>query len=329
MQQEEDPAPSSGDTGHVGEGPTKEAITSTPQKAVEDYHAFSTSLLPREVWDIDKKDGRAPLLLSEYAKDIFGYLAELESSLPVRQDFLSMQPEVTSSMRTLLIDWLMNVHANFKLHQETLFLTVALIDRYLQCQVVSRSRLQLLGMSALYVACKFEETLVPVLSELTILADGAYRAEQVLKMEGAILDALDWRLGRPLPLHFLRRNSKAAQVGVVEHTMAKYILELCLLNYPMAWVKPSEQAAAALCLAIHICGKGHSWGPTISFYSRYEEEALQPTIKEMAAILAEAPTSKNNAPYEKYKAIHNHEVSGKALASSALLQKIARQGSLA
>ncbi|KAH9384891.1 hypothetical protein HPB48_026921 [Haemaphysalis longicornis] len=188
-----------------------------------------------------------------------------------------------------------------------------------QCQVVSRSRLQLLGMGALYVASKYEETLVPAVGELAYVADGAYRAPEVLHMERAILRALDWRLGRPLPLHFLHRNSKATQVDVVQHSMAKYVLELCLLYYPMAWVKPSEQAAAALCLAIHLCGQGHRVStllvqldaPAKTYLGldrlhklgchhgplrRYSEEALQPTIKKMAAILAEAPRAKNRVP---------------------------------
>lgn len=328
-QQQEEGAPPEEEVAHLCEGLRQAAISAPCKPEEEQRCAFSASLLPPGVPDIDAQDGHEPQLCSQYAQDIFDYLAALEVRLPVHPHFLRLQPTVTSDMRSVLVNWLMQVHARFQLLQETLFLTVALVDRYLQCQVVSRSKLQLLGMGALYVASKYEETLVPAVSELAYVADGAYRAAEVLHMEGAILRALDWRLGRPLPLHFLRRNSKAAQVDVVQHAMAKYILELCLLHYPMAWVKPSEQAAAALCLAIHLCGQGHSWGATMAHYGRYSEEALQPTIKKMAAILAEAPRAKHRAPYDKYKSSRHENVSGKALASTALLRKIAQQGTLA
>lgn len=315
------------------EGLSRAAISCRfPKEEEEEPCAFSASLLPPGVPDIDAGDSHEPQLCSRYAKEIFDYLAALEVRLPVQANFLRLQPTVTSDMRSVLVNWLMQVHTRFQLLQETLFLTVALVDRYLQCQVVSRSKLQLLGLGALYVACKYEETLVPAVGELTYVADGAYQAAEVLRMEAAILRALDWRLGRPLPLHFLRRNSKAAQVDVLQHSMAKYILELCLLHYPMAWVRPSEQAAAALCLAIHLCkgaGTPHSWGSAMAHYGRYSEEALQPTIKKMAAILVEAPRAKHRAPYDKYKSNRHENVSGKAQASTALLHRIAQQGTLA
>lgn len=317
---------------HLCEGLSRAAISrKAGGEEREERCAFSASLLPAGVPDIDAGDSHEPQLCAQYAKEIFDYLAAMEVRLPVQAHFLRLQPTVTSDMRSVLVNWLMQVHTRFQLLQETLFLTVALVDRYLQAQVVSRSKLQLLGMGALLVASKYEETLVPAVSELTYVADGAYQAAEVLHMEGLLLRALDWRLGRPLPIHFLRRNSKAAQVDVVQHSMAKYILELCLLHYHMAWLRPSEQAAAALCLAIHLCGPkggGASWGPTMSHYGRYSEEALQPTIKKMATILVEAPRAKNRAPYDKYKSTRLENVSGKAQAKTALLRKIALQGTL-
>lgn len=74
----------------------------------------------------------------------------------------------------------------------------------------------------------------------------------ILSKELEILKALSFNIGKPIALNFLRRNSKAGYVGVRHHTLAKYILEESLTNYPLASVKPSEKAAAALLISLKI-----------------------------------------------------------------------------
>ncbi len=66
------------------------------------------------------------------------------------------QPEVTESMRAILVDWLAEVHYKLKLMPETLFLIVQLVDSYLKACEVKKSRFQLLGVAAIYIAAKFE-----------------------------------------------------------------------------------------------------------------------------------------------------------------------------
>jgi cyclin B len=47
------------------------------------------------------------------------------------------QTDINEKMRAILVDWLIEVHYKFKLLPETLFLTVNLIDRYLEkCDVI-------------------------------------------------------------------------------------------------------------------------------------------------------------------------------------------------
>ncbi|XP_075554357.1 cyclin B [Dermacentor variabilis] len=281
----------------------QKAAINAEQKPDAEGQAFSASLLPPGVPDIDAGDLEEPQMCAQYAQEIFDYMAYLEKKWPVRTKFLQMQPAVTPEMRAILINWMMMVHQRFQLLQETLFLAVSLTDRFLQEQSVSRSKLQLLGVSAIFVAGKFEEMMPPSLGDMIYVTDGAYQSKEVLRMEQQILRTLNWSLGRPSPLHFLRRNSKAAQADIVEHNLAKLVLELCLLDYPMAWVLPSEQAAAALCLSLRLFDREgqHRWGALMSHYGRYTEEALQPTIKHMAGLLLDAPESTHKAPYEKYK----------------------------
>ncbi|NWH71641.1 CCNB2 protein, partial [Piaya cayana] len=184
-------------------------------------------------------------------------------------------------MRALLVDWLIQVHSRFRLLQETLYMCVAIMDRFLQNHPVSRNKLQLVGVTALFLAAKYEEMLTPDIGDYAYITDNAYTTEDVREMEIMILQELNFSLGRPLPIHFLRRASKAGEADAKQHTLAKYLMELTLLDYDMVHHRPSEIAAAALCLSQKILGR-NSWGTKEQFYTGYTEESLVMTMKHMA-----------------------------------------------
>ncbi len=68
--------------------------------------------------------------------------------------FRHPQSEVKERMRAILVDWLVEVHAKFRLMEETLYLTVDLLDRYLQTAPVRRVKLQQVGVTCLFIASK-------------------------------------------------------------------------------------------------------------------------------------------------------------------------------
>ncbi|KAJ0056097.1 hypothetical protein NL108_001135, partial [Boleophthalmus pectinirostris] len=240
--------------------------------------AFSEVLLTVE--DVDEQDSDQPQLCSHYVKDIYRYLHELEQQQDVRPHYMQGY-EITGRMRALLVDWLVQVHSRFQLLQETLYLTVAVLDRFLQVQPVSRRKLQLAGVTAMLVACKFEEMYAPEVGDFAYITDNAFSKAQILEMEQVLLRSIKFQLGRPLPLHFLRRASKVANSDVERHTLAKYLMELTLLDYDMVHFRPSEIAAAALCLS-QLLLEGLTWSPTQQHYSTYDEAHLRPIMQHIA-----------------------------------------------
>lgn len=88
--------------------------------------------VPRYLHDIDYEDDNDPSFLNEYVLDIYDYMRTLERENSLSNDFLSNQSQVTDRMRAVLVDWLVLANHEYKMTQETLFLTVAIIDRYLQ-----------------------------------------------------------------------------------------------------------------------------------------------------------------------------------------------------
>lgn len=261
--------------------------------------AFSRLL----VEDIDKDDHDNPQLVAEYVNDIYAYMRTLERSYAVKENYLegtSLNPR----MRAILIDWLVQVHLRFHLLQETLYLTVAIIDRFLELQssVVKRNKLQLVGVAAMLVASKYEEMYAPEIGDFVYITDNAYSKAEIRKMERDILSSLGFQLGNPLPLHFLRRNSKAGECDATTHTLAKYLMELTITEYTFVHRLPSLIAAAALYLSMKVfCKENGAWSDTLHHYSTYSESDLMPVVRQLANLLKKAGSGKLKGTYEKYR----------------------------
>uniref|UniRef100_A0A8C8E5W3 Cyclin B2 n=1 Tax=Otus sunia TaxID=257818 RepID=A0A8C8E5W3_9STRI len=274
--------------------------------------AFSDVLL-NNVEDIDAEDWGNPQLCSDYVKDIYLYLRELELQQSVRPHYLDGKM-INGRMRAILVDWLVQVHSRFQLLQETLYMCVAVMDRFLQSHPVPRKRLQLVGVTALLVASKYEEMFSPDVADFVYITDNAYTGDEVREMEITILKELNFDLGRPLPIHFLRRASKAGEADAKQHTLAKYLMELTLIDYDMVHHRPSEIAAAALYLSQKILGP-NKWGTKQQYYTGYTEDSLVMTVKHMAKNVV-----KVNEKLTKYTAIKNKYASSKLLAISTIPQ---------
>jgi len=264
-------------------------------------------IFPPGVEDIDSRDGDNPQLCSEYALEMFSYLRKLESRSSVRAGHLQGCP-TNDKMRAVLVDWLVEVQLQFKLLQETLFSTVDIVDRYLAVEgaTVSRGRLQLVGVSAMFLAAKIEEVYAPACSDFVYITDNAYSETEIKSTEMKILRALKFDLFQPVSLHFLRRFSKAGDVDVLQHSVAKYALEVALLEYHLVPTPGSELAAAALFLALLLlepeANSATAWSATLSYYSGYSRDQLLPTTVRLAAAIARM--TKNNklqAVRTKYK----------------------------
>jgi len=264
--------------------------------------------LPPGVEDIDTKDLSNPQLCAEYATETFAYLRELEGRCVVRNMHLAGQ-QTNERMRAVLVDWLVEVQGQFKLLQETLHSTVDIIDRYMAVEGknVGRSKLQLVGVSAMFLAAKIEEMYAPACNDFVYITDNAYTEDEIKATELKIVRALEFNLSQPVSLNFLRRFSKAGDVDVLQHNLAKFFLETCLLDYTLVPVPGSKLAAASLFLSLSLTEaclpREEAWSPTLAFYSGYSKEEVMPVVRKIASNVvkaAKAPT-KLQAVRNKYK----------------------------
>ncbi|XP_026731829.1 G2/mitotic-specific cyclin-B1 [Trichoplusia ni] len=278
------------------------------KKKLESYAALydvnSTPSLPNDIEDIDAGDTNSPLLMSIYIKDIYKYLTELEEKYPIEHDHLRKQTAITGKMRATLIDWLVEVQRQFSLVLETFHLTVGIIDRYLQVVPnLHRTQLQLVGVTAMFIASKYEEIYAPDVGDFVYVTANAYSKAEIFQCERDIMSKLGFCLARPIPLNFLRRFVKAAHGTSKNHHLAKYFVDLSLVEYDMAHYRPSELAAAAICLSLYLLSSKKLedvWTPTLSYYSGYSFEHIDPIMRKLANIVINVDNSKCKAVYNKY-----------------------------
>lgn len=159
------------------------------------------------------------------------------------------QPELNGMMRSILVDWLVEVHMKFRLLPETLYLCVNIIDRYLERQPVNRNRLQLVGVTALLIACKYEEIYPPEVKDCVYITDRAYTRQDVLDMEADIVRTLAFILTVPTGHPFLQRFLHIVKATSLVRNLANYYMERMLQEHAALEYRPSLLAAAAVCLA--------------------------------------------------------------------------------
>ncbi|KAI9158715.1 G2/mitotic-specific cyclin-4 [Paramyrothecium foliicola] len=243
-----------------------------------------------EIWDVS--------MVAEYGDDINDYMRELEIRMLPNPHYMDSQTEIQWSMRSVLMDWLVQVHGRFGLLPETLFLTVNYIDRFLTSKIVSIGKLQLAGATALLIAAKYEEINCPSLQDIVYMVDGSYTAEEILKAERYMLSMLNFELGWPGPMSFLRRVSKADDYDLETRTLAKYFLELTIMDERFVASPPSYLAAGAHCLSRMILQKG-IWTKAHAHWSGYTWTQLKPLVT-MLLECCEEPRLHHAAIFDKY-----------------------------
>lgn len=124
------------------------------EDAQDDDHTRDRKL-PPGVQHFDRENWNDPYQVSHYAMDIFDYLTQQEPKYQIR-DYIGDQPELSKWMRSLLVDWMVEVQESFELNHETLYLSVKIVDSYLGKERVSKDSLQLVGAAALLIACKYD-----------------------------------------------------------------------------------------------------------------------------------------------------------------------------
>ncbi|XP_008275601.1 cyclin-A1 [Stegastes partitus] len=242
------------------------------------------------------------VLCLEYAENIYQHLRERETKLSARPDYLARHPEITDSMRAVLVEWLVEVSQEYKLHSETLHLAVNYMDRFLSCTgYVKRVKLQLVGTAALMIASKYEEITPPDLNEFVYITDNTYKKKELVRMEQVLLSVLDFNMAAPTSSQFLHLFMSIHSVCDMTRNLALYATELSLLEIgPFLQYTPSIVAAAAYCLATYTINRS-LWPDSLNAFTGYTMAEIVPCLTDLHKLSISAESCPQQAIRNKYR----------------------------
>ncbi|XP_076925073.1 G2/mitotic-specific cyclin C13-1-like [Bidens hawaiensis] len=251
-----------------------------------------------------------PQMCEAYVTDIYDYLhnMEKEASRRPKADYIEkVQKDVGVNMRGVLVDWLVEVAEEYKLLSDTLYLTVSYIDRFLSVNVLNRKRLQLLGVSSMLIASKYEEISPPHTEDFCYITDNTYTKQEVVRMEADVLKALKFEMGNPTVKSFLRRITIVAQEDYEApklqlEFLGNYLAELSLLEYGCLKFLPSMVAASVIFLSrFTLKPRSPPWNSALEKLSGYKPSDLKECVQILHDLQSGRRAGNLVAVREKYK----------------------------
>ncbi|XP_057677015.1 cyclin-A1 [Corythoichthys intestinalis] len=220
------------------------------------------------------------LRASQFVNDIHRYLRLNEAASPVARGYLLQHPQITADARLILVDWMVEVCQVYNMASETLHLAVGYVDRFLsRIAGLRRSKLQLVGIAALFVATKYEDVCPCEAQDLVFITANTYTIGQLLQMESLILEKLCYSVGTPTAYHFLRLLTSVHVVCTLTENLGLYLTELSLLYMdPFLEYNASVVASAALCLA-NLTINRSLWPDTLRDFTGYTTDDIMPCVR--------------------------------------------------
>ncbi|XP_009617571.1 cyclin-A2-4 [Nicotiana tomentosiformis] len=275
------------------------------EKAVHDAAPSTSTKLDFIDIDSDQKD---PQQCSQYALEIYNNFRVAELIKRPQSNFMeTLQRDITQSMRGILVDWLVEVSEEYKLVPDILYLAVHFIDLFLSQNYVERPKLQLLGITCILIASKYEEIRPLRVEECCFITDNTYTKSEVLAMESLALKFLGFQLSGPTAKTFLRRFLRAAQASYKNPSLeleclANYLAELTLVDYGFLKFVPSAIAASSVFLARWTLDQSmHPWNSTLEYYTYYKARDLKTIVLALQGLQLNTENCPLNAIRAKYR----------------------------
>lgn len=230
-----------------------------------------------------------PQRCEEYAQDIYGRLSQEEDMVYIEgEDAVDdVLQDWDHDDRQATVDFLISIQVQFILKTETLFLTINMFDRYVQQHRVKRSDLRLVGVSAMFIATKFEEIDPPDVRDFTHVHQCT--KEDIFETEVSILNVLGFGLAKPTPMHFIDRFRHVSNDSEAHPHLVQYLLELALLDSHLARYTPSVQVAASSLAACRILQRRLLWNEEAVHLVQRFQLKVENCIEELLELHKAAP----------------------------------------
>lgn len=271
---------------------------------------------------IDSNSTNDIKMVKEYNSDIFKYFYQREPVLSPAFNYTKDKHSMyylRPKLRTILVDWIVQVHEKFQCISETLLLAINIMDRFLSTSKVSTSKLQLVAITSLFIASKFYEINLPKISNYAYVTDGAASIRDIKLAEYQILKALNFEIAWPNSMDFIRRISKSDNYDERTRKYAKMIIEFAYCSTLFIHLKPSLLSVLSMYIAKKM---------TMQSVEKDKQEAEENLIKWLTPFL-------NNEDYhdlkdssriiKKYSSLLLDEIVNPSIKIECLIQKFKDQ----
>ncbi|KAG7390622.1 hypothetical protein PHYBOEH_006962 [Phytophthora boehmeriae] len=278
-----------------------------------DEQTYATS-----VQDIDAPSATMSSHASKLVRELDVYYRKHEMKYLPEADYIgTVQMDINEKMRTILVDWLVEVGEEYELDSQTFHKAVNLVDRCLKKIKINRKQFQLLGCACMMIAAKFEEVYGPNVEEFVYISDQTYTAEEMLDMEAKVLKALEYRVASTTCYGFVHRYIKAGCTTDKQRALVMYLCDFTLLYYHMVKFKPSKLVASAVFLVRVITDEAEPWTPTLHHVTQYNPFDLQDCIEELHRLHA-IESQVVSTQRDKAKAVSEKYMADKFLSASTI-----------
>ncbi|KAG3112599.1 hypothetical protein PI124_g8190 [Phytophthora idaei] len=243
---------------------------------------FDEETYAQAVRDIDAPSATVSSHHAKLVHELDTYYRKHEVKYLPEADYIgTVQLDINEKMRTILVDWLVEVGEEYELDSQTFHKAVNLVDRCLKKIKINRKQFQLLGCACLMIASKFEEVYGPNVEEFVYISDQTYTADEMLDMEVQVLNALQYRVASTTCYGFMHRYVKAGCTTDKQRSLVLYLCDFALLFYHMVRFKPSILVASAVYLARLTTGEAEPWTPTLHHVTKYNPLDFQDCVEEL------------------------------------------------
>ena len=252
-------------------------------------------------------------LLDDYGEDIFKNIKKDERMNICdysSKDLFRLQDKkfINEKNRGIIFQWLVKNNNRFYLNDDTLFMAMNILDRYISEYKVENSEFQLVAISSYLIASKYEDIYPPYIDELSLICN--YTSDDIIRKEYEILSRLNFDILYNSSYKFLTfLHSIADKENLQLFYLAQFILELSLENVDILKYTQSKRACAALFLAKKIMQIKRSWND-LRFYYDYDENEIKTIQKKMIILVNNVIKNKRkNSVFEKFESSRYKSVS--------------------
>ena len=254
-------------------------------------------------------------LVDDYGDDIFKYLKKNEKINVCdysNKDIFKLQDKkyYNEKNRSIIYHWLVKNNHKWKLKDDTIYMAMNIMDRYISQYKSKNLEFQLIAISSYLIASKYEDIYPPYIDELSQICNYIYSNDDIIKKEYEILSGLNFDVLYNSSYKFLTfLHSVVDNQNMKLLYLAQFILEISLDNLDILEYSQSERALAALLVSKKILGIKITWN-NLRMYYDYDENKIKTVQKKMIPLLNKVMKSKNkNAIFEKFESSKYKSVS--------------------